>query len=64
MFSESDSENYFGLRSLVRSPDNSIMPRLAEINGGIDICGEPLKTTLNTLFSFFLNFMQKLIKNL
>ena len=33
-----------------------MLPRIAEVNGGIDICGEPMKTRLKTLFSFVLKF--------
>ena len=52
-FSEYVSETYFELRTLLRSPDNSIMPGIVEINGGIDFCGEPLKIRLKTLFFLF-----------
>ena len=49
-----DLENYQGLRTFLWSPDNSIMPRIAEINGNFDICRIHLKTRLKTLFAFFL----------
>ena len=52
-FSEGALEKYLGLPTLLRCPDNSIIPGMAEFNGGIDICGERLKTILKTLFSFF-----------
>ena len=61
-FSDGDAEKYLGPRTLLRSPDNSILPRIAEINGGIDIRGQPLKIRLKTPFSFFFNYLQKLIK--
>ena len=49
--------------TLLWIPDNSIEPRIAEINGGTDICREPLKAILRTLLLFlFLIFCKKLIK--
>ena len=48
----------FTLGFVLRSPDDSIMPIIAEINGGIDICGEPLEAESKTLFSFFLIICQ------
>ena len=47
-----DSEKYPGLRTLLRSPDNSIMPIIIEISGAIDIW-ERLRTRLKTLCSIF-----------
>ena len=47
-FPEGDTGYYFASEL-----ENSIMPKVAEIKGGIDICGEPLNTRLKTLFSFF-----------
>ena len=49
-FYDGDSEEYIGLRTLLRSPENSIMPVIAKISGGIVIYGERLKTRLKTLF--------------
>ena len=46
-----DSKQYLRLRTMLWSPNIFIMPRIAEINGGIDICGECSKTRLKTLFS-------------
>ena len=43
-FSEGDSEKYLCFCALLRSPDNKILPRIAELNGGIDFCEECLKT--------------------
>ena len=58
-----DSEKYLGRLTLLWIPDNSIEPRIAEINGGTDICREPLKTILRILLLFlFLIFCKKLIK--
>ena len=37
--------------TLLRSPDASIRPRIAEPSGGIDICAKPLETRFKTLFS-------------
>ena len=53
IISEGESEFYFRLSTLLRSHDNLIMPRIVEINGGINICREPSKIRLKTLFSFF-----------
>ena len=59
-FLKDDSEKNLGLCTLLRSPDKSIIPRIAEISGWIDFCGKPLKTRFKTPFLFFL---QKFIKN-
>ena len=47
--SEGDLHKYLELRTLLRSPDNA---KIAEINGGIDICGERSKIRFKTLFPF------------
>ena len=49
-FYDGDSEEYIGLRILLRSPENSIMPGIAKISGGIVIYGKRLRTRLKALF--------------
>ena len=61
-FSENDPEIYFMFRTLLRSRDKSIMPRIAEINGGINIYRKPLKTGLRTLICFSSNNCKNLSK--
>ena len=61
-FSEGDSDKYFEFSTLLRSPDESIMPRNVEITDEIDLCGKHLKTRFETVILFF-NCLQKLIKN-
>ena len=51
-FSEVGLDIYLGLHTLLQNADNLIMPRIKESNGGIDTCGERLKTVLIALFSF------------
>ena len=57
-FSKSDSKKYAWFITLPRRPGKSIMPRILEISGVIDVCGKPLKIRLETVFSFF-NCLQK-----
>ena len=59
--SDGGSEKYFEFGILLRSPDKSIMPKIAETNGWINIYGKPVKFRFKT-FSFF-EYLQKLIEN-
>ena len=61
-FPKSGSEKYLGFSTLLRSLDESIMARIVEISGGINVCGIPFKTRFKTVFSL-LNCLEKFIKN-
>ena len=54
--SNGDSEDYLGFFTLLQRPEKSLLARMVEINGGIDVCGKSLKTRFTTVFSFFLTF--------
>ena len=61
--SEGDSEKYIRLCTLLRSPEYSKIPRIAERNDGIDIGVELSRTRFKAFYSRFLYFLPKLIKN-
>ena len=54
IFSEGDSEKHLRLCTSLWSPNNSIMPKIAEMNGEMDIGGERLKLDWKH-YSRFLN---------